>query len=184
MSEAKISSHLYLSLALLLSACTELQDEPAPEPGPAEAQPAPDDLVPYAAGDPCFDWPLGGVQGGSFVPGWNTRVMQNYGNRGGAGWYDNRAHSGADLALNAGSTAGAPVYAAASGVVRCVVYANYPGWVTVVEHTMGNGTKKYTQYGHTNQPSVSTGTSVSKGQQIGTVLDQGGNCAATAPASG
>lgn len=166
------------SLALVASACAEApesQDDPDNEPAQVrdETHFMPESSlvgVSAAAGDPCFDWPLGGSQGGSIVPGWNTYVMQNYANRGGSEWYSNRAHSGVDLALNSGSTAYAPVYAAANGVVKCVVNANYPGWVTVIEHTMGNGTKKYTQYGHTNQPSVAFNTPVTKGQQIATLL--------------
>ena len=155
------------AVVLALGAC-------GPE-GPDEWQ---DDLAQSScglAGDPCFDWPLGGTQGGEVVAGWDSRVMQNYANRGGAGWYNNRAHSGVDLARNAGATAGAPVYAAAAGVVRCVVNANYPGWVTVIEHTMGDGTKRYTQYGHTNTPLVTVNTTVTKGQQIATILNQAGN---------
>ena len=155
---------LLAAAALALSAC-----------GPDEAADVLGQSSCALAGDPCFDWPMGGTQGGEIVPGWNSYIMQNYANRGGSGWYNNRAHSGIDMALNSGATAGAPVYAAADGVVRCVVNANYPGWVTVIEHTLGDGSKKYTQYGHTSAPSVALNATVTRGQQIATILNQAGN---------
>lgn len=161
-----------VTFGLLMTAACSSSEEDDGSDELADGQSA---LGTAAAGDPCFDWPIGGSQGGSIVPGWGAYVMQNYANRGGSTWYDNRAHSGVDLALNSGATAGTPVYAAANGVVKCVVNANYPGWVTVIEHTMGDGTKRYTQYGHTNQPSVAVNTTVTKGQQIATVLNQSTN---------
>lgn len=115
-----------------------------------------------------FDWPMGTLDGTQYVPGYNVRVLQNYANVNPN--YGNRRHSAVDLSRNTGSTVNAPVYAAADGVVTCVVNANYPGHVVVIEHTQSNGVKLYTQYGHLNAPVVAVNQLVNRGTQIGTIL--------------
>ncbi len=122
----------------------------------------------------CVEWPMRGWDGVENVPGHGYYIMQSYANRGGSEWFSNKAHSGIDLAADSGAadTANDPVYAAADGVVKCVVNAYYPGYVVVIEHD--NGTY-YTQYGHLNATSLQEETWVSVGTQIGTVIDQGSN---------
>jgi subtilase family serine protease/murein DD-endopeptidase MepM/ murein hydrolase activator NlpD len=122
-----------------------------------------------------IDWPIGSLDGTEFVPGYHVQVMQNFGNQNPA--YGNKLHSGVDLILDNGATTGAAVYAAADGVVTCVPPSiSYPGRVVVVEHTLSDGSKLYTQYGHLNEElQVSEGMSVSRGAPIGSILDQSGN---------
>ena len=133
--------------------------------------------APALAADPpgalAIDWPMGQHDGTQFIPGHNVRVMQNYANSNPD--YGNRRHAALDLSLDSGSTVNAPVRAAADGVVACVVNASYPGWVVVLEHSLTTGGKIYTQYGHLNTPSVVSGQVVSRGRQIGTVMDWPGN---------
>ena len=127
------------------------------------------------AGATVLDWPLGDVVSGQRVPGYGIYVQQNYANRGGAGWYGNRPHAGVDLRYTNRNNAGAPVFAAADGIVRYAAYTNYPAWVVVIEHTEPDGDKVYTQYGHIENVAVASGDYVSKGTQVGTIWDWGTN---------
>lgn len=128
--------------------------------------------APVLAADPAggiaLDWPMGQVQGGEFVPGYNVRVMQNFANVNPD--YGSRRHAALDLSYNSGSTVGAEVRAAADGTVHCVLNANYPGWVIVLEHTPSSGAKFYSQYGHLGSTSVVLGQRVNRGSLIGTVI--------------
>ncbi len=125
-------------------------------------------------GDPpgglALDWPMGQHDGVQFIPGYNVRVMQNFANPNPNSPYNGRRHAAVDLAYNTGSTIGAPVRAAADGVVVCRINANYPGWVVVIQHTRSDGGRLYTQYGHLNTPTVAIGERVNRGSQIGTVI--------------
>jgi len=90
-------------------------------------------------------------------------------------------HTGADLNLTTSPVAdkGAPIYAAADGVVTCV--KRYRGWgnIIVIEHgparvTLPDGStevrnKIYTRYGHTQNEIVREGETVQRGQQIGEI---------------
>jgi hypothetical protein len=128
----------------------------------------------------CFDLPLGRFEGETFVPGDGVDVLQNYRNRGSKQWFDRRYHSGVDLVYRDGANVNAPVFAAADGEVKCVAVSpevDYPGAVVVVEHVLPDGTLRYTQYGHLNPATVSLNQDdvIWRGDQIGGILDQGGN---------
>jgi len=82
-------------------------------------------------------------------------------------------HAGQDRAKPANtaifSVANGQVYWYDSG------YSNYPGRIVIVRHRMPDGSSVYSMYGHLNTVSVSLGQNISKGTQIGTILDQGSN---------
>lgn len=122
-----------------------------------------------------FTWPVGGTteadRAGTEVPG---------------GWYiatdfdreytvnDRRAvHPGLDLSDARGGDAdlGAPVYAAADGVVVESLYSPQSwGNLVLIRHddVPGYGTL-WSQYGHLAERKVKAGDRVTQGQQIGTV---------------
>lgn len=87
-------------------------------------------------------------------------------------------YGGAHLAEDVGKSgaAGAPVYSVADGVVL-VASPNGSSYVNVVliQHTLGDGSQVCSFYGHLGSMSVSPGQTVSRGDAIGTVLDQGNN---------
>ncbi len=92
-----------------------------------------------------LDWPLGLHDGTQYIPGYDVRVMQNFGNRNPD--FGDRLHAAVDLARNSGSAANAPVFAAADGIVVCApTGVGYPGQVVVIEHTLSDGGTLYTQY--------------------------------------
>jgi murein DD-endopeptidase MepM/ murein hydrolase activator NlpD len=126
---------------------------------------------PARAGGVCMDWPLGDTFGGVRVPGYKTNIIRDF-DVAAATSSGTRNHSGIDLQFYTGpwATAGAPVLAAASGVVRCT-QSNYPGQVLVVEHTLPGGGYVYMMYGHINT-TLTTGSYVVRGTQLGTVLNQ------------
>lgn len=89
-------------------------------------------------------------------------------------------HAGEDWANSAGTT----VSAIGEGRVIYAEYANYPGHVVVIEHTLTESERSklglststiYSMYGHLNQPSVSAGQRVVAGQAIATILNQNSN---------
>ena len=95
-------------------------------------------------------------------------------------WMSNLTHAGEDWAGSSGQS----VAAIGDGTVVYSAYANYPGYVIVIEHTLtstqqsalGVSTSKiYSMYGHLNQPYVGAGASVTAGQVIGSLLNQGSN---------
>ncbi|MBK9263185.1 MAG: M23 family metallopeptidase [Polyangiaceae bacterium] len=104
---------------------------------------------------------------------------------GGAGWsvwqvlgHYWSVYGGAHLAEDIGKAgaANAPVYSVADGVVL-VSAPNSSSYVNVilVQHTMPDGSNVCSFYGHLAMRTVTAGQTVTRGQQIGTVLDQGSN---------
>ncbi|RKX24102.1 MAG: hypothetical protein DRP45_08960, partial [Candidatus Zixiibacteriota bacterium] len=78
--------------------------------------------------------------------------------------FDNKKHLGEDVLRAAGT----PVYAAANGRVRDNTEHTDYGHVVVIEHTLPDGAKVCTVYGHLRQEGIITNnTDVSKGQVIG-----------------
>ncbi len=75
-----------------------------------------------------------------------------------------------------GGAAFSPVYAVADGLVR-VSTTNTSSYKNVVllEHDMGDGTKICSFYAHLDSRTVQTGQTVTRGQQIATLMDQGTN---------
>jgi murein DD-endopeptidase MepM/ murein hydrolase activator NlpD len=84
-------------------------------------------------------------------------------------------HTGEDwYRLDGASTAGAPVYAVADGIVaKHNPGISYPGNVVIIRHRLADGRDLYSMYGHITNVRVVEGQSVTLGQQIGTVLNQG-----------
>ena len=84
-------------------------------------------------------------------------------------------HTGEDwYRLDGASTAGTPVYAVANGVVaKHNPGISYPGNVVVIRHRLADGRDLYSMYGHITNVRVVEGQTVTLGQQIGTVLNQG-----------
>jgi hypothetical protein len=89
-------------------------------------------------------------------------------------------HAGEDWAHSAGT----PVVAIGEGRVVYSEYAAYPGHVVVIEHTLTEAERAnaglntnliYSMYGHLNSPIVGVGQTVTAGQQIATILNQGSN---------
>jgi murein DD-endopeptidase MepM/ murein hydrolase activator NlpD len=93
------------------------------------------------------------------LPLGSIQVISAYGSRGGG------SHRGVDLK----DVRGAPIYAAADGVVTFSGYSGSYGNIVKISH--GNGLETY--YSHNETNLVSVGDVVSKGQQIGTVGDSG-----------
>ncbi len=131
---------------------------------------------PVAAADPpgslALDWPLGTWDGVQLIPGHDVWVLQNFANPNPD--FGGRQHAAVDLVRNTAATIGSTVYAAADGKVVCtptLAEVSYPGRVVVVEHTLSNNTKVYTQYGHLNATlSVTNGQLVNRGTPLGTIL--------------
>lgn len=72
------------------------------------------------------------------------------------------------------NTAGAPVYAVADGVVeRHDPGISYPGNVVLIRHHLPDGRNIFSMYGHVANVRVAQGQSVTRGQQIATVFNQG-----------
>ena len=84
-------------------------------------------------------------------------------------------HTGEDwYRLDGASTAGTPVYAVADGIVaKHNPGISYPGNVVIIRHRLADGRDLYSMYGHITNVRVVEGQSVTLGQQIGTVLNQG-----------
>lgn len=87
-------------------------------------------------------------------------------------------YGGAHLAEDIGKAgaANAPVHSVADGVVL-VASPNGSSYVNVVliQHTLGDGSQVCSFYGHLASLSVSAGQTVSRGDKIATLLDQGNN---------
>ncbi|MEZ4859843.1 MAG: peptidoglycan DD-metalloendopeptidase family protein [Caldilineaceae bacterium] len=84
-------------------------------------------------------------------------------------------HTGEDwYRLDGVSTAGAPVYAVANGVVvKHNPGISYPGNVVIIRHRLTDGRDIYSMYGHVTNVRVVEGQTVTLGQQIASVLNQG-----------
>jgi murein DD-endopeptidase MepM/ murein hydrolase activator NlpD len=101
--------------------------------------------------------------------GWTvTQVLGHYFNSG----QFVGGHLAEDIALSEAQTANAPVYSVADGLVlysgpNGSTYVN----VILIEHTLPDGSQVCSFYGHIGTLAVQSGSSVTRGQQIGTVLD-------------
>ncbi len=84
-------------------------------------------------------------------------------------------HTGEDwYRLDGASTAGAPVYAVANGVVaKHNPGISYPGNVVIIRHRLADGRDIYSMYGHVTNVKVVEGQTVALGQQIASVVYQG-----------
>ncbi|RIK39073.1 MAG: hypothetical protein DCC55_19130 [Chloroflexi bacterium] len=84
-------------------------------------------------------------------------------------------HTGEDwYRLDGASTAGAPVYAVANGVVaKHNPGISYPGNVVIIRHRLPDGRDIYSMYGHVTNVKVVEGQAVTIGQQIASVIYQG-----------
>ncbi len=112
-----------------------------------------------------FDYPVGKPDGS----GWTFwHGFEHYG-----AVYAGSYHAGEDWYIPGRRTAYQPVYAIGHGVVK---YAggSYPGNVVIIEHKLPNGETWFSMYGHVNA-GVSPNQAVSRGQQVGTIYDWGGN---------
>lgn len=113
-----------------------------------------------------FDFPVGKPNG----DGYNTTA---------GCWFLQRdgecapgPHPGQDFNKNCGGDCdlGEPVYAVANGIV--VDSENYPpvwGNIILIEHTLPDGNKVWSQYAHLQNRLVGKDTTVEKGAQIGTI---------------
>ncbi|HYJ12161.1 MAG TPA: M23 family metallopeptidase [Thermomicrobiales bacterium] len=116
---------------------------------------------------PWPDWACAPIGWAGEVPGVGFRIGHGFACENtwfAAGWW----HTGEDWYALAQDTAGASVYAVATGEV---VYADfsYPGRVVIVQHA----DNLFSMYGHLNPDSVpAQGTQVMAGDQIGTVFQQ------------
>lgn len=83
-------------------------------------------------------------------------------------------HTGADLNLNTptwDADANAPVYAIAHGVVTFAERVPSGTWgnLVVIEHTLPDGGKVHSRYGHLRSLNVTKGQFVARGDQVGTI---------------
>lgn len=119
-----------------------------------------------------FDFPVGSADGGGWRLNHNGLWFldpYNYGGTCGMTF-----HPGHDF--NQDGTTGdqdryEPVYAASNGVVVASMYDGTSTWgnIIVIEHTLPDGTKIWTLYGHLEDRNVSVGDVVRRRQQIGRV---------------
>jgi murein DD-endopeptidase MepM/ murein hydrolase activator NlpD len=138
--------------------------EPADRPAPA----ADTSALPTPAGiASSFDFPL---------PNYAWRIGYGIKNPSLSDWSNcysqpisNLWHAGEDW----GAAAGTAVKAVADGTV---VFADpnysYPGRVIIVRHTLPDGSSIFSMYGHLGSMSVGVNAGVTKGQVIGTILNQ------------
>lgn len=136
-----------------------------------------------------FTWPLQSAQGVNYgIPeglivagthvehlGYAIRNLDLWGVKCyGVDW-SRMLHTGEDwYRLDGASTAGAPVYAVANGVVaKHSPGISYPGNVVMIRHRLADGRDLYSMYGHVTNVRVVEGQAVTMGQQIATVLNQG-----------
>lgn len=136
-----------------------------------------------------FTWPLQSAQGVNYgIPeglvvagthvehlGYAIRNLDQWGVKCyGVDW-SRMLHTGEDwYRLDGASTAGAPVYAVADGVVaKHNPGISYPGNVVMIRHLLADGRDLYSMYGHITNVRVVEGQTVTMGQQIATVLNQG-----------
>jgi hypothetical protein len=143
---------------------------------------SPQHLSAAAAAD-AFDFPVDPPDGGARAPWYASYNANNPYLTDNAPCYNKSfsklQHTGEDWFRAAGTS----VYAVANGRVIYAQYANYPGAVVIIEHSLGNGwinpwggTLIYSMYGHLSTSGlVAQGTDVVRGQRIGQILDQGSN---------
>lgn len=78
------------------------------------------------------------------------------------------------LGLDIGAATGTPVYAAAAGTVYMSWTEPMYGNRIIIDHGLGpDGRRSFTQYKHLHSRSVTAGTRVRQGQQIGTLGQTG-----------
>jgi len=145
-----------------------------------------EEIIPiHAPSNTYFEWPMGSVVGNELVLGNGIHLVQNYRSKNNPDHLD-LEHTAIDLRLDAGvdETAGAPVYAAADGVVYCTNVPradhkqNYPGGVVLIRHGLPDGTLVYSMYGHldktelVNESFIKVGDGVRRGDRIGSVMYQ------------
>jgi murein DD-endopeptidase MepM/ murein hydrolase activator NlpD len=135
-----------------------INDEPEPEPTPdPEPEPEPE---PEPDPEPASD---AGVANGNFI--WPTEgvITQRFGHTSfsqSSGWYGSSGHTGLDIANRTNT----PIKAADGGTVIVSGWSGGYGYAVAIDH--GNG--YVTWYAHmAQQPPVSVGQKVSRGEYIG-----------------
>ncbi|MDC0710545.1 M23 family metallopeptidase [Stigmatella sp. ncwal1] len=132
--------------------------------------------VPLDAGaQPFMDWPLGQSVNSVPVMGYNVHIRRRFA-AAEPGWKDGRQHTGIDMYWDDNDTvgtAGAPVYAALSGVVVCLPSTSFtPGKVVVLMHKDLAGAEFYSMYGHVEPASwLRLNQVVNRGEPIAVVAE-------------
>lgn len=131
-----------------------------------------------------FDFPLGAPDGIGYGHGqYNGYDVQNPDLTRTSGCYGEPIsslwHAGEDWFErgNSSATAGDPVKAVANGIVKFAdpSYDYGRGAVVIIEHQLPDGKIIYSQYGHLSNLQTQENQTVTKGQIIGFVFDQGAN---------
>ncbi|MFH2124345.1 MAG: peptidoglycan DD-metalloendopeptidase family protein, partial [Pseudomonadota bacterium] len=122
----------------------------------------------FAAVSNGFDYPVGKPDGTDWLTN-NTGLqwldLYNYGSTCG-----NVYHPGRDFNKGSGDADRyEPVYAVSNGEVVGSSWYTTWGNVILIKHVLPDGSTVWSQYGHLEERSVSSGTVVTKGDQIGTV---------------
>lgn len=115
-----------------------------------------------------MSWPVGDITRRKLEPWWSA---VNYGEKYRAGEY----HTGYDLNLSGYQDSGAPVYAAADGILRFAGRID-AAWLSavVIEHALEDGRLFWTRYAHINPlPALVVGSRIPRGTQIGNIADYG-----------
>jgi murein DD-endopeptidase MepM/ murein hydrolase activator NlpD len=113
--------------------------------------------------------PVPSVGTGRFLWPSNGPLTSRFGYRMHPIFHEMRLHAGIDI----GSGYGAPVWAAADGVVVFAGQASGYGTLVVISHGTVDGTDLSTAYAHMSSLAVSEGQQVSRGQQVGNVGNEG-----------
>jgi murein DD-endopeptidase MepM/ murein hydrolase activator NlpD len=77
--------------------------------------------------------------------------------------------------VEAGAAKHEPVRAVANGLVTWKQNIGTEGWVIVIEHLLADGSKVWSAYWHVENPAVSIGQLVYRGDVIGRIADREGN---------
>ena len=77
--------------------------------------------------------------------------------------------------VDPGAAKGEPVQAMANGLVTGKQDIGAEGWAIAIEHLLADGSKVWSAYWHLDDPKVSLGQIVYRGDVIGRVADQGDN---------
>lgn len=113
-----------------------------------------------------FDYPVGWPDGDGYnhVAGWD--FLENEGPEN-----NDIIHPGEDWNGNGGGDTdlGDPVYAVSNGLVTNASHYNSWGNIILIEHRLQDGTTVWSQYAHLQDLNVSSGDTVQRGQQIGTI---------------
>jgi murein DD-endopeptidase MepM/ murein hydrolase activator NlpD len=126
----------------------------------------------YAEAQPFMDWPMGESIDSVPVMGYKANIRRRFAAKA-PDWVDGREHTGIDLFWDdpSVSTAGAPVYAAISGIVDCLPGTLFThGTVVVLRHRDVWGGTFYSMYGHVEpKPWLQVGQVVNRGELIAQV---------------